>query len=352
MIDLGQIFKKLKLVLVVATLSLGMVALQHPSFVVAQGTSQVAYPILLGIYPPSFIGDRQTLAREVTQIGQWAGKQFSLVGSFIDLETHNPAYDIPVSLELLRNYGYTSFINLTSPRTMAEIARGKADRGLKNIARAYADWSSQGTNRLAFIAPFPEMNGAWETYGEDPTNFKLAYQRVQNIFTQAGVKPNAVRWVFAPNGWSPDKHNFEYYYPGDNSVDVVAFSGYNWGYCPNAAWKHWSQPQEVYQPYIKRLQKLAPHKPVFIAQIATTSYTAAGSLSGVKNRWLQDTYSYLASIPQVKGIIYFNIDKECDWQLLDSKGDKFTGYAKAIADPAFNYISPADLAQTQLELEP
>ena len=205
-------------------------------------------------------------------------------------------------------------------------------------------------HRSAFIAPFPEMNGAWESYGEDPVNYKLAYQRVQDIFTRAGVKPDAVRWVFAPNGWSPAKDRFEYYYPGSDRVDVVSFSGYNWGYCSNAAWKHWSSSQEVYQPYIQRLQKLAPQKPIFIAQTATTSYTPAGSQLGMKNRWLRDTYSYLASEPQVKGIIYFNIDKECDWQLFDPKGTKFTGYTKAIADPAFGYLSPRNLTRTKLEL--
>ena len=348
MINLRQTWQKIGLVLAVVTLSLGMVV-RHHLIVVAKEASQGVYPILLGIYPPSFIGDRQILNKEVTQIGQWAGKRFSLVGSFIDIETHNPAYDIPVSLELLKTNGYTGFINLTSTRTMAEIARGKADRGLRKIARAYASWSSRG-NRVAFIAPFPEMNGAWESYGEDPANFKLAYQRVQDIFTRAGVKPNTVRWVFAPNGWSSEKDKFEYYYPESDRVNVVAFSGYNWGYCPNAAWKHWSLPQEVYQPYIKRLQKLAPHKPIFIAQTATTSYTPAGSQLRVKNRWLRDTYSYLASEPQVKGIIYFNIDKECDWQLFDPKGTKFTGYTKAIADPAFGYLSPRNLVQTKLEL--
>ena len=398
MINLRQTWQKFGLVLAITTLSLGMV-IRHHSIVVATETSQGADPILLGIYPPSFMGDRQTLNREVSRIGQWAGKRFSLVGSFIDIETHNPAYDIPVSLELLRTNGYTGFVNLTSTRTMAEIARGKADRGLREIARAYANWSSQGDrflnganapasrrdfealasvslmgetpaldssfnggnlrnglsrktalHRSAFIAPFPEMNGAWESYGEDPVNFKLAYQRVQDIFTQAGVKSDAVRWVFAPNGWSPEKDRFEYYYPGDSSIDVVAFSGYNWGYCSNAAWKHWSQPQEVYQPYIQRLQKLSPQKPIFIAQTATTSYTPAGSQLNVKNRWLRDTYSYLASQPQVKGIIYFNIDKECDWQLFDAKGTKFTGYVKAIANPAFGYLSPRRLARTKLEL--
>lgn len=348
MINLRPAWQKIGLVLATLTLSLGMVV-RHHSIVVAHEATQAPYPIMLGIYPPSFMGDRPTLTREVSLIGQWAGKRFSLVGSFIDLETHNPAYDIPVSLELLRTNGYTGFINLTSTRTMAEIALGQADRGLKKIARAYASWSSLG-NRLAFIAPFPEMNGAWESYGEDPVNFKLAYQRVQDIFAQAGVKSDAVRWVFAPNGWSPAKDRFEYYYPGNDRVDVMAFSGYNWGYCANAAWKHWSSPQEVYQPYLTRLQKLAPHKPILIAQTATTSYTPAGSQLGVKNRWLQDTYIYLASEPQIKGIIYFNIDKECDWQLFDSQGYKFTGYAKAIASPSFGYLSPRNLARTKLEL--
>lgn len=327
-----------------------IVLLNQSTVITAQEVSSQEFPTLLGIYSPVFLGDHQTLTREVTQIEQWAGKRFSVVGSFIDLETHNPAYDIPVSLELLRTNGYTGWINLTSTRTMAEIAKGKADRGLTKIALAYANWSSQGKNRLAFIAPFPEMNGAWESYGEDPVNFKLAYQRVRDIFARAGVKSDAVRWVFAPNGWSPDKDRFEYYYPGRDSVDVVAFSGYNWGYCTNAAWKHWSQPQAVFQPYIQRFARLAPNKPIFIAQTASTSHTPAGSQPSVKDRWLQDTYTYLGNQPQVKGIIYFNIAKECDWQLFEPQGNKYSGYSQGISNPAFDYLSPQQIYQTKPEL--
>ncbi|WP_421021837.1 hypothetical protein, partial [Klebsiella pneumoniae] len=83
---------------------------------------------------------------------------------------------------------------------------------------------------------FQEMNIPGETYSQDPQSFKLAYQRIQQIFQQAGVAPNSVRWVFAPNGWSQNQeHRFENYYPGNAQVDVVAFSAYNWGYCANSS---------------------------------------------------------------------------------------------------------------------
>ena len=124
---------------------------QNLDFLSAHEVSGNPSQIMLGIYPPTFIGNRQTLHQEVTRIGNWAGKRFSLVGSFVDLESHNPAYDIPVSLGLLHREGYTGFINLNSTRTMKEIARGKADQGIIKIARAYADWSSQGTDRIAYI---------------------------------------------------------------------------------------------------------------------------------------------------------------------------------------------------------
>lgn len=41
---------------------------------------------------------------------------------------------------------------------------------------------------------------------------------------------------------------------------------------------------------------------------------------------------------------YFNINKECDWGLYSS-GAKSTGYKDAVANPAFGYVSPVDLAK-------
>lgn len=308
-------------------------------------------PVMLGVYQTGYLGEPDVVEKELHQLDLWAGKQLSIAGLFFDIEDSNPDYNIPVPLELLRQKGYTAFINLASSRTMAEIAGGSLDRSLQRTAKAYAKWVSQGQNRTVFIAPFPEMNGSWESYREDPENYKVAFQRIQTIFADSGVPPKAVRWVFVPNGWSSNQHRFERYYPGDDKVDVVAFSAYNWGYCSNSAagqWKQWDTPKAVFGPYLDRMRAMAPTKPIFIAQTATTSATKTGSNPNLKDQWLDDSYSYLAASPGVRAILYFNINKECDWAFYNSNGNKNEGYKKAVANPAFGYVSPAELAQMDL----
>lgn len=304
-------------------------------------------PVLLGLYAPNYLGEQRVIDNELRQVDNWAGKRHAIAGFFMDIEDSNPSYNIGQRLERLRQNGYTAFINLDSTRSASAIARGDTDKSLRKLAQAYAQWSKQGKGRIAFIAPFQEMNIPGETYSQDPQSFKLAYQRIQQIFQQAGVASNSVRWVFAPNGWSQDRvHRFENYYPSNAQVDVVAFSAYNWGYCANSSWKHWSSPQEVYEPYIARMRSLAPNKPIFIAQTATTSNTQTGQQSSVKDQWFRDSYTYLAN-QGVRAILYFNINKECDWALYSSN-NKSRGYQQAVANPAFRYVSPADLAGMNL----
>ena len=177
------------------------------------------------------------------------------------------------------------FVNLQIWATAYDIASGKKDVEIRNWARAYKNFADgpDGQGRIAFIAPIQEMNscqsgGCWTMWGGDPENYKIAFRRIRQIFDQEAVPSSSVRWVFAPNGWSHYKydHPFEDYYPGENWVDIVAISAYNFGGCiPNA----WRSPQEVYNnpnyrhqsegAYLDRMRVMAPGKPIFIAQTGT-----------------------------------------------------------------------------------
>ncbi|MDZ7962401.1 MAG: glycosyl hydrolase [Aulosira sp. DedQUE10] len=304
-------------------------------------------PVLLGMYTSKYLGNQDVIDSELNQINTWTGKRHSLAGIFIDIEDSNPEYNIPTILESLRRNGYTGFINLKSTHTARQIAIGDVDTAVQRFARAYEKWSSQGEGRMAFIAPFPEMNIPGEKYNSDAANFKLIYERIQTIFGDAGVVKNSVRWVFAPNGWTANSTNtFKNYYPGDDKVDVVAFSAYNWGYCHNASWKNWQLAKEVFEPYIQQMQTMAPNKPIFIAQTATTSTMQTGKeAKDVKDQWLRDTYTYLAN-HGVSAVLYFNIDKECDWAFYSASDQRYSlGYKDGVQNSAFGYIAPAELAR-------
>jgi hypothetical protein len=304
--------------------------------------------LILGVYTLGYQGDMQTINDEVKAIDTWSGKRLSLVATYIAIEDQYADYNITVPLGNVWDSGYTPFVNLDTKHSLSEINSGNVDTAIHQMAKAFKHWrsigQSKGQNRRAFVAPLEEMNGNWVPYHGSPASFKQAFSRIQQIFGDEQAT-DAVRWVFAPNGWSePNDYQFEDYYPGDGQVEAVAFSAYNYGYCSAAKWKTWDSPEKAFGPYLDRMFKMAPTKPIFVAQTATTAYTANGYNESAKGQWIYDTYSYLAQSPNVFAIIYFNRDKECDWAFYQKNGRKIDGYKSAVAQSVFVSITPAELA--------
>lgn len=311
------------------------------------------YNPMLGLSPVGYVGDQAVVDRELLQMENWAGKRFSIVAFFHDIQDGNPAYNIPLQLNTLYKNGYTGFIQLNTTQKMSSFAQGYMDADIHELARIWRDWAAQGSDRMAFLALFPEMNGDWTPYGEDPGNYKLAFKRFRDIFAQEGVPKSSIRWVFPPNGWSAQNMPFESFYPGDDQVDVLAFSSYNYGHCPAASpWYEWSTPDEVFGSYIQRMEAMAPTKPIMIAQSATSAMNAGGQDDGAKNQWLRDAYAYLAETRSVKAYLYFNIRLECDWPIYVPGGIAYAGYKDAAANPAYVYLNPTELSELDLTIKP
>ncbi len=57
---------------------------------------------------------------------------------------------------------------------------------------------------------------------------------------------------------------------------------------------------------------------------------------------LISAYNYLAS-EGVKGILYLNLDSECDWAFFQPNGRRLNGYRLAVAGQKFHYLQPVDL---------
>jgi beta-mannanase len=293
----------------------------------------------IGIYMQQYWTDG-TVSEFMLLADNLASKKHTVTGWFINLQ--NIAFtsrqnDINYNnfnrqLEALWNKGYISFINLTSAQEATsydvsdnclisfsayQVAHGDCDRAIQKMADLYYQWISLGGERQAFIAPFTEMNGVysdgipWTSYGGDPENYKLAYQRILNIFEQRGVSRDRVWWVFAPNGWSWYGHEFEKYFPGDDIVDVIGFSSYNFGFCQQAfPWQSWENYTTLFDPYLARIRAIAPGKPVILAQTGTTAQHQSAADFNVyeKNQWLRSNYEYLSQQPQVLGILYYDYD--------------------------------------------
>jgi hypothetical protein len=314
-------------------------------------------PVFWGIYTPnSFFtqaGPSEVRDINTNYVGDPA-KAMAIIGTFIDFEFGNAAFNVPTELEGIWDSGGIPFANVsvgftTPTRTAAQIAAGAIDGQIAAFADAYKSWVMgqfpPGNNggRRAFLAPLQEANFGG-SYGLDPVSFKLAFARIRQIFDARGVPRESVRWVFAPNGQSAPV-GFEAYYPGNALVDVVAFSAYNFGFCV-FAFPSWDVFELGMLPYLDRMRAMAPSKPIFIAQTGCVP----SQFGGDKNLWLQDTYTKLAGYPALRAVIYFHFQKieglPCDpveWRFFaPAAGINFPGLRNALLAPAngFGYWAP------------
>ncbi|WP_299025149.1 glycosyl hydrolase [uncultured Thermanaerothrix sp.] len=316
---------------------------------------------------------KENVEKYLPEVDALADKQHTAVGWFIDIQ--DPAFyedwetesalnrnNFYRQLEQLWQKGYISLIKIGSTDTARKIYEGRYDAPLSQMAKIYKRWIEQGGGRKAMLAPLQEMNGDWVAYYDDAfepsdinqklkqrqIDFKSAYTHIQDVFKNNGVDFSMVWWVFAPNGLSsPDvpENDFEHYYPGDDRVDLVGFASYNYGFCPatlspacvNGDCGRWEIYDTIYAPYITRMQKMAPTKPILITETGSSAmHTKEDRDNNTYNyakkaEWMVLNYGYLARQPMVLGVFYFDVNdfdgKVCD---LGIPRENFDGYRQAV----------------------
>lgn len=302
---------------------------------------------LLGLYPDSYWkpdGLSGALEAELDAIGSWSGKQVALAGVFHSIDQHDD-FIIDDMFATIWNAGYTPFVNIYFTVSASSIASGAKDADIRAWAQEYKRYANGGS-RMAFLAPMQEMNGNWVPYGSsDPAFYKAAYQRVRQIFDAEGVPSTSIKWVFAPNGHSSiGWPEFEAYYPGDDLVDVIGFSSYNYGYHSQNPYKKWETPDELFTPFIDRINLMAPGKPIIVAQTGTTGYGPNGYSISLKNQWLDDAYTLLSD-HGVFGVMYYSANNVYDWAFYryNDSDFRFEGYRDGIVYPEYQYMTPNEV---------
>ena len=315
-----------------------------------------------GIYLKQY-WNKKNVTTYMSQADQGAGgRKHTSVGWFIDLEdiaftepvTYLPGNNLYSQLEELWKAGYISFINLGTSANAQEIIQGNRDSQIGYAAEFYKAWVDLGQGRRAMIAPMQEMNGEWTAYGKVSTSddYKLAYRHILDIFAQKGVTRDQVWWVFAPNGYNDPAQPlriFENYYPGDDVVDIVGFSSYNYGYCQEIpeAYRRWESYPQIFEPYIARMQAMAPSKPVIIAETGSVSYYVNNLPDyDKKNQWLIENYNYFATRTGVIGVFYFSFSEfdgiKCDLEL-NPNGVMLSGYGAAVSNTIYQYLNTTEM---------
>ncbi len=158
-------------------------------------------------------------------------------------------------------------------------------------------------NKPVIIRFAHEMNGNWYPWsagvnGNSTQDYVAAWRHVHDIFEQNEVKN--VTWVWSPNevfndDSAPYSHAFDALYPGDNYVDWVAFSAYNWGRVnQNQKWRSFS---EIVEPTYQLLEKY--NKPMMISEINTSNR------GGDKEAWMKDMNFQILQYPKIKAVVWF-----------------------------------------------
>jgi hypothetical protein len=202
----------------------------------------------------------------------------------------------------------------------ARIADGSLDATI--IARAKG---SKALGKKFFLDFAAEMNGDEAWSGNNAPLYVSAYRHIHDLFVAAGA--NNVVWAWCPNVTDTPGGNRTTmdYYPGDAYVDWTGVDGYNWGTTNGNGWQTF---QQVFQDIYPLLA--AKKKPILIGEMASTE---AG---GDKAKWIDEIIPTLRTrFPLIKGLVWFDINKETDWRISSSLASE-ASFIRMAKDPYFN----------------
>jgi len=206
-----------------------------------------------------------------------------------------------------------------SAYTNASIVAGDHDAYIRSWGTDLAKYG-----RTVYLRYGHEMNGNWYPWsdgvnGNASGSYVAAWKHVHDLVVAQGA--TNVKWVWSPNVPYPGSTDLASLYPGSDQVDVVALDGYNWGSAPG---QRWTDPATLFGPGIDRLRAVAPGKPMFIGEVASSE--AGGS----KADWNRALVAYLQAQPDVLGFVWFDFQKEEDWRI-DSSAASVTALRDALA---------------------
>jgi hypothetical protein len=263
----------------------------------------------------------------VSRFEELSGKPMSLLefaAPFADCsESPCRFYQFPAyEMNVIRNYGAIPFFSWGSQSIpvpadlnepdfqLADLASGAYDGYIREFAEAAREWGHPFFLRFDW-----EMNGDWFPWGEyangnGPGSYIAAWRHVHDIFTSVGAA-NAT-WVWCP--YADVQHRFgplARYYPGSEYVDWTCLDGFNWAK-NGVNSQPWRSFDQIFNgSYRTIVRKLAPKKPMLLAEFAS------GGKSHRKAEWITQMFKDLRTKYQrIRGLIWFEqIDRGVQWPI-------------------------------------
>ncbi len=188
--------------------------------------------------------------------------------------------------------------------SLDRIINGTFDNYIRAYARDVRNWGKPILIRWAH-----EMNGDYYSWscslnGGDPGRYVKAFRHVRDLFRAEGAF-NAY-FVWSPNYASPPTvkkpcDNLDLLYPGDEYVDFIGVSAFNWG-SDTSRGPGWVNIEALIDGFLNHMAKVHPNKEVIICETGTAHDRPLSSIA----QWLYDTYNYIAKRGTVSAIVYFD----------------------------------------------
>jgi mannan endo-1,4-beta-mannosidase len=212
---------------------------------------------------------------------------------------------------------------------LSDVIAGNYDEYIRGFAESARSWGHPFFLRFNW-----EMNGDWFPWGERvpgnaPGEYVAAWRHVHDIFTSVGAT-NAT-WVWCPYADPFGRFgNLRSLYPGDGYVDWTCMDGYNWG--QNADNPHpWRSFPRIFDKAYKRIvEKVAPSKPMIVAEFASTPN------GGHKALWIRNMFAELPRrYPKIRGLVWFNsVERGIDFAL-ETSPKSLSAFGTGIRRPMY-----------------
>jgi len=286
--------------------------------------------------------------RPVAQLGELLGKKPSLVPLGSPFADCDPApcrfFDFPASaMDNALAYGAIPFFDWSSQEAsptpslttqmpnyqLSDVLSGRYDSYIREFAEDARDWGHPFFLRFNW-----EMNGDWFPWaervnGNRPGEYVAVWRHVHDIFAAAGAA-NAT-WVWCP--YSQFKRHLAPLaplYPGGDYVDWTCIDGFNWGANPTNPHRWRSFASIFSTTYRQLVRRIAPEKPIVIAEVASTGPGRAKAI------WIRKMFRDLKHrYRRVRALIWFNqVDRDIGWPL-ETSARTLRAFARGIRRPSF-----------------
>ncbi|MFS0774793.1 glycosyl hydrolase [Neobacillus sp. 3P2-tot-E-2] len=249
---------------------------------------------MMGIYTPNSY-DIDTLESSIQQ----------KIGAQMFYKPINSEYD-PYTQELVDKnrlpiitFLYQEENNQNNKVVVKNILNGSYDKQLENWARQIKALDSP-----VLIRPGNEMNGEWSEWSSpnhynDPDLYKFTFIHLVNVFKAAGAT-NAY-FVWNPNHVSEPYYQWNeaaMYYPGDEVVDFVGMTSYNFGV---TKWHGYQTFEELYDQLYWDYSRSYYNKPLIIGEVGAVEE------GGNKAEWITQMFQDLSTkYPNIKMALWFD----------------------------------------------